>query len=368
MQRILVQAAKEWAEFKRDRLSFALAFLLPLITLLLFGFGVRMQSHEVPVTVHDENMSSLSRAYMERLFETNNFRALPCAPGDSAEQSIWQGRAKASLVIPADFEREVALGRGSNVQVLIDGSDIINARLIDSTVHGATAFFIRSLGLERSPVTVRGELRVWFNPALRESLFIVPGVYGVILWVFPALLACVATAREKEQGTIVQAYVSQISAYELLVGKALVYIALAMAEAVFIMVLGWILFDVHFAGNPIVLLITTPIYVSTAVFFGLVVGTFTNSQAAAVQGVSSGGFFTSLLLSGFVYPISNIPFPLSLVSFLVPARYFIEVSRDAFVRGVASPEVWMCPVYLLVFAVSLFAGGWCGWRSMKFKD
>jgi ABC-2 type transport system permease protein len=203
---------------------------------------------------------------------------------------------------------------------------------------------------------------------LRESLFIVPGVYGVILWVFPALLACVATAREKEQGTIVQAYVSQISAYELLLGKALFYIALAMAEAVFIMVLGWILFDVHFAGNPIVLIITTPVYVSTAVFFGLVVGTFTNSQAAAVQGVSSGGFFTSLLLSGFVYPISNIPFPLSLVSFLVPARYFIEVSRDAFVRGVASSEVWMCPVYLLVFAASLFAGGWCGWRRMKFKD
>jgi ABC-2 type transport system permease protein len=368
MDLIFTQATKEWAELKRDKLSLALALLLPLISLLLFGFGVRMQSHDIPVIVQDFSNTSISRALIERIEGTIILKQKAFPLNANVKKELDSGRAKAAVIIPADFARGVLNGNGSKVDVLIDGTDIINARLIEASIDASAKYVLRSSGLDRAPTPVKSNIRIWFNPGLRETFFIVPGVFGIILWMFPSLLACVACAREKEQGTVVQAYSADIGAAEFVIGKAIVYIFIGLCQAALILTLGYFLFGLTFAGNPLTFLLTVPIFVSCSVLFGLAVGSWANSQTTAVQGVSSLGFFTCLLLSGFVYPLSNIPFPLSLFSYLVPGRYFIDASRDAFERGMGFKQVWMDPLILSVYTLVLFVIAWVAWRRMKFQE
>jgi len=209
---------------------------------------------------------------------------------------------------------------------------------------------------------------VWFNPGQQERLFIVPGAFGVILWMYPALLAAVAISREKEEETITRVYSSKISALEFLLGKMLIYVGIGICMAILITTLGWLLFGLLPISDPTPLLVAIPIYVMVSVSFGLFLGAFTSSQTVAVQATSTGGFFPCLLLSGFVYPINNIPFPLNWLAAIVPARYFIDVSRDSFVRGVGWPAVWQDPLILSLFVVVLMAGSWFGLRRMQVKD
>ncbi|WP_250635691.1 ABC transporter permease [Nostoc piscinale] len=209
-------------------------------------------------------------------------------------------------------------------------------------------------GLLPTTNSITARMRLWFNPGRLESLYIVPGVYGVVLWIFPSLLAAIAMVREKEKGTIIQVYASSISATELLLGKGLAYLLIAIIETLIVMILGSIIFQVGIVGNPITLLIGTLLFLIDSVFFGLLIGVRSSNQNAAVQGVSLVGFITSLLLSGFIYPLNNIPFPLSLAPNVVPARYYIDITRDAFVRGTGLAGVWFDLVMLTILGLFFF--------------
>lgn len=261
MRRILAQTMKEWAEFKRDRLSLSLAFLLPLITLLLFGYGVRLQSHDIPVMVQDDSKSALSRAFIERLTGTNLLRPIPCPEGLTPDRALKTGTAKAVVIIPADFEKAQMSGKESKLQCFVDGTDIVNARLMDITVKGAAGFLVRSLELAQQLFQISPNLRIWFNPGLQESLFIVPSAIGVVCWMFPSLLSCVAVAREKEQGTTEQMFVSSLSPYEMISGKSLVYLAIGLCQALIVILVACLLFGLRFAGNPGVFWLTVPVFV-----------------------------------------------------------------------------------------------------------
>ena len=367
MKRVLVQAQKEWAEFRRDRLSLSLAFLLPLVTLLLFGFGVRMQSHDIPVVIRDNNHSQLSLALMDRLSATNLLHPIQWPADKDVAEAVDKGEAKAAIIIPKDFEQKILSGQEAVVETMVDGTDIVNSRMIEATIQGAGMYLMQSVGLDKPLVKVKPNLRVWFNPGMKESLFIVPGVCGIVLWMFPSLLACVATAREKEQGTLVQVFMSSMSAHEMILGKSLVYLLIGLAQAAVVVVLACVLFNLKFVGSPLIFMATLPVFVLNSVLFGLAVGSWANSQTTAVQGVSSLGFFTCFLLSGFVYPLANIPYPLNLLSYLVPSRYFIEVSRDAFERGLGGVNILLDFVALVLFSMLFFFIEWSAWRRMQFK-
>lgn len=372
MNTILVQATKEWQEFRRDRLSLALAFLLPLFSLLLFGYGIRLESKNIPIIITDLDNTSISREFVERLYATNIFVRASTGTVISPKEAIDRGLAKVALVIPKEFAAQIFQGKTSVVQVMIDGTDIANTQIIYNTIEAANLYFLGVLKKAAKPGAtlqmVVPQLRLWFNPGRLETFFIVPGAFGVILWMFPALLTAVAASREKEQETIVRVYAANPNALAFLLGKTLVYFAVAMCMALVIMLAGAFLFGIGLAGDPTPLLVATPIYVLTSVLFGLFLGTTAGSQTVAVQATSTIGFFPCLLLSGLVYPINNIPFPLSLFSILVPARYFVELTRDAFVRGTGWPAVWTVPLILLGFSCVLLAGSWLSVRRMQVKD
>ncbi len=354
MKRILAQCTKELVQFRRDGLTLALAFLLPFITLIIFGFAIRLESKDIPLIVQNFDRTNLSSSYIERLYATNQFVPKQWSGGDPARDAIDRGIAKAAVVIPAEFSRDIKAGRSTKVQVLIDGTDVNNARVIKNSIERVTNFFLQDRGLLPATSSITPRIRLWFNPGRLESLYIVPGVYGVVLWIFPSLLTAIAMVREKEKGTILQVYASSISATELLLGKALAYLLIAIIEALVVIGLGALVFQVGLVGNPITLLLGTLLFLTDSVLFGLLLGVRTSNQNAAVQGVALVGFITSLLLSGFIYPLNNIPFPLSLVTNVVPARYYIDITRDAFVRGTGWAGVWFDLVMLTLMGLVFF--------------
>lgn len=354
MKRILAQCTKELAQFRRDRLTLALAFILPLMTLFIFGFAIRLEAKNIALIVQDFDRSNLSQAYAERLYVTNQFVPVQWSGLDPVRDGIDRGLAKAVVVIPPKFSADVGAGRSSTVQVLIDGTDVNNARVIKNSIQAFTNSFIQDQNLARSQPKLVARIRLWFNPGRQESLYIVPGVFGVILAIYPSLLAALAMSREKEQGTILQTYASSISAAELLLGKCLAYFLVGIGQAIVVMSLGCLIWQLRFAGDPSPLLIGGAVFLIASVMFGLFIGVRASNRSVAVQGVATAGFLLALLLSGFIYPLNNIPFPLSLISNIVPARYFIELTRDAFVRGAGWTGVWTAPLLLVVLAFVLF--------------
>lgn len=366
MKRILSQCTKELAQFKRDRLTLALAFLLPLMTLLIFGFVIRLEAKNIPLIVQDFDGSNLSYAYTERLFATNQFQPTSWE-GTSPITALDYGIAKVAVVIPPDFSRRIKAGKSSEVQVLIDGTDSNNARVIQNSIKATTNFFLHNSGLPSEPEKIIAHMRLWFNPGRKESLFIVPGIYAVVLAIYPAILASIAMVREKEQGTILQVYASSLSATELLLGKALAYLLISLGVTIMLESLGSLIWGIGLVGDPTPWLIGTPIFLMTNVLFGLFVGVRASNQSAATQATAF-SFLPALLLSGFIYPLNNIPFPLSLLSYIVPPRYYIDLTRDAFVRGTGWAGVWYAPLVLVLLSLLLFNAARRGLRRMQLPD
>jgi ABC-2 type transport system permease protein len=354
MKRIWSQCIKELAQFRRDRLTVALAILLPLATLFIFGFAIRLETKDIPVVIQDFDISPISRTYIARIAATNQLRPVPWPEHKNVATALDEGIARAAIIIPPDFDRQIAQRHTSTVQVLIDGTDANNARLIQNSIRATTNAFLQQSGLQTSVPRIDAQTRLWFNPGRHESLYIVPGVFGVILWIYPSLLAAIAMVREKERGTILQVYASSLSATELLLGKGLAYFIVGIAEAAVVMLLGALIFGLQFAGDPTPLAVGTLVFLGSSVMFGLFVGVRASNQNAAVQGVATIGFLTALLLSGFIYPLNNIPFPLSWLSNIIPARYYIVVSRDAFVRGTGWVGVWWAVLIVAVLGTLLF--------------
>jgi ABC-2 type transport system permease protein len=368
MKRIISQCVKELAQFRRDRLTVALAFILPLATMLIFGYAIRLESKNIPIVVQDFDNTPLSRSYVERFFATNQFHAADWQGSEKVQRAIDRGLAKAAIVIPPDFSSQIKAGEPSTVQVLVDGTDVNNARIIKASVQATTRFFLRTSELQPDPPRITIRNRIWFNPGRQETLYIVPGTVAVVLWIYPSLLAAIAMARDKEQNTIIQLYASTLSATELILGKGIAYLIVGLGEALFVLSLSVILFGLRLAGDPTPLLVGIPLFITTSVLFGILIGSRTGNQNAAVQAVATVGFLTALLLSGFIYPLSNIPFPLSLISNIIPTRYFIVIIRDAFVRGAGWAGVWFPMVMLMLLASLLFNAARRNLNTMQLPD
>ncbi|NES94570.1 MAG: ABC transporter permease [Desertifilum sp. SIO1I2] len=287
-QRILSQCRKELAQFQRDRLTLALAFILPLMTLLIFGFAIRLEVQNIALAVRDYDNSPLSRAYIERLFATRQFQPVRMAELSSIhpETMIDAGKAKALVLIPPDFSLQIQSGFPVDVQVLVDGTDVNNARIIKNSLQATTQFFLRQTRFQTSENLIVARIRLWFNPGRQESLSIIPGLYALILWIYPSLLMAIAMVREKEKGTLLQVYASSLTAAELLLGKGLAYLLVGISEAIVVMTLGAIIWHLRLATFPIPLLVGTLLFIADSVFFGLLIGVRTSNQNSAVQAVA----------------------------------------------------------------------------------
>ena len=341
--------------------------LLPIASLLLFGFGIRLESKDIPTAVVDRDGTVRSRGFVQRLYASEAFS--PAPPQEPGSDPLLRGSAHAVVYLPHGFEATIDRGQVADILFAVDGTALTEAH---TTAPMAEAFGTIFSSYINPPdprlFYVVPRIVAWFNPGLKESLFIVSGVFGVVLWMFPSLLSAVSMSRDFEHRTVVQPFSANLSPVAFLLGKLSVYLGVGICQAILIVALGCAVFDLHFVDQGIKFPLCAVVYLVVSVLFGMLMGLLTNSQTTAVQATSSGGFFSCLLLSGYVYPLANIPFPLSLISYLVPARYFIHVSRDTFIRGAGWEVIGPDLLALAIFALALF--GMCWWRlkDMRLRD
>jgi ABC-2 type transport system permease protein len=364
MDRIAQQCLKDLLQFLRDPLTVRLSFFLPLATLAIYGFAIRLESKHIALAVQDFDRSSSSVALIDRLAATNQLDVTKWEGSEPARGALDSGVSKAAVIVPAGFERAIKAGRHVDVQVLVDGSDVTTARVVRGSVRAAVDSFASVAGLEPPP-QLHAQTRVWFNPGREEALFIVPGTIALTLSIFPAMIAGINMGREKDAGTIVQAYASSITAAEFLLGKCAAFVVVGMANAVAMIGAGMLVWHIRLAGDPWPLLAGTPIFMAAIMFFGIMLGAMGENQLAAIQAVGTIQPLLGLLLSGFLYPLNNIPAPVSYIAYVVPVRYYIDLMRDAFVRGTGWSGSWHALAALALIAAVEFFAAWLLMRRMQ---
>ena len=367
MLRIAAVAQKELKQFWRDRLTLGVTMSLPLIQLTLFATALTLNIRNLPLAVDDQDRTPLSRNLIDDFVATGKFRLQSYQEGTRPETVLDEGLARAVLRIPPDFSTRLRAGRHAAIQVLIDGTDS-NSALLIRNVSAALASTFRAGRAGSAPrPPVRLAVQYWYNPGLSDRWFFGSGALGMVLILFPALLGALAAAREHENGNIVQAYASTMRAPEWILGKAAPYVLVGLAQLLICFFIGWLFFDYQTPEHPAVLLVAALLYISAAVLYGMAVGNALGTQAAAIQAVQLGAFLLSMLLSGFLVPVRNMPLVLQYISMLLQARHFIAATRDIMLRG-GNWDTSGFSVLALAALAGLFLGANVGrMRRMQFS-
>jgi ABC-2 type transport system permease protein len=361
------QTHKELIQIVRDWRTLALALVLPLVLLVLMSVSLSLRVSNLPIVVQDFSDSPASRRFIDVFRASISLHVVPWPVDRKAEEALVSNTARAVLVIPPHFGRDVVRGVDTPVQLLVDASDANTAKLAAGYASQITrAYNQRAPGIPHFG-TVQTAIRLWYNPGLSSKKFYGPGIFVLGLSMFPALLAALAMAREFEQKTILQVYVSSISAHEFLLGKIVAFTAVALAESVVMLALLFSYFGLRLAGDPAPFVVATVLYAFCVASFGTMVGAMIPSQVAAMQVVALGGFLLVFLLSGLIFPIENIPAGLRWISNFIWGRYYIEVVRDALLQGGGWPAVWLKVVIIAIIGGVFYTIAWHGMRRMQLE-
>jgi len=367
MRRIFAQTRKELTQILRDRMALGLALILPIMQLILMGTSISLSVKDLPVAVQDLDDSPASHRFVDAFRQSITFHVIPVAADLPPESVFTSNRARAALIIPAHFGRDIARGTSSPVQMLIDASDSNTAKLVAGYSAEITSAWNAANGAAVRVQPVSAAIRFWYNPGRDSKKFYGPGIFVLALSLFPPLLATLAMAKEGEQKTILQVYVSSISAHEFLLGKILTFMVVAGCECLVLLTLLFTYFGLSFAGDPTPFIVATILYAFCTSSFGSMIGAAIPNQAAAMQAVALGGFLLVFMLSGLIFPIQNIPDQIRWLSNFIWGRYYIDIVRDALLQGGGWPAVWW-KVCIIGFIGSIFYTlGWRNLRRMQLK-
>jgi ABC-2 type transport system permease protein len=367
MKRVLAQVKKELTQLRRDKLTLALALFLPVLLLLLLSSATSLTVINIPVAVQDLDQTPLSRQYIEAVRGSLSFTVAAVPPDISPERALKENIARAAIIIPPHFERNVKQRQTAELQWLIDGTDANTANIMRGKASAITLAFNAGIQSAAAAPPIQSEIRFWFNPGREDLKYFAPGVLAFGMALFPPLLAALALSREGELKTILQVYVSSITAFEYVLGKVIAYTLVAWSEWIGGMLILSFGFHLKLAGDPTPLLVTTFFYLLCTTCFGTMLGAAIPNQAAAIQAAQLGGFLTSFLLSGYIYPISNMPALLRFLSNFVPMRYYLDTIRDAFLRGGGWLAVWPDPIALALLSAFFFYRAWNVMKDMQVK-
>jgi ABC-2 type transport system permease protein len=362
MRRIIAQARKELTQLVRDKLALAMALGLPTMLLLLMGTTLSLTVTGIPIIIRDFDDSQASRQFIDAFRASVTFKVVGWPIDKKPEEAFLSGKARGVLIIPNHFGHDLARGENTDVQILVDGTDANTAKLTQAYAGQVVNAFVSSTAGATRASPVAADVRLWFNPGRVSKKFYGPGIFVLGLSMFPPLLAALAMAKEGEQKTILQVYVSNVSAHEFLLGKILAFMIVTFGEFVIAMFLMYTYFGLQIVGDPTPLLVATILYAFCVSSFGNMVGAAIPNQAAAIQAVALGGFLLVFLLSGLIFPISNIPEQIRWLSSIVWGRYYIEIVRDALLKGGGWAANWF-GVAMIGMIGSVFY--WRAWKTLR---
>lgn len=354
LHRLLAIARKEAIQLRRDTRSLILAFVLPVIMVLFFGYAITWDVKDIRLGVWDQDGSRASRELVEAFEASGYFREVtrPTSYRD-VESDLSGARVRAVLAIPPGFSRDLSAGRSVPVQLLLDGSDA-NTSTIAQNYAGAivTRYSSRILLQGRMlPAMATAETRIWYNETLESRNMIVPGLVAVIMSIIAAMLTSLTIAREWERGTMEQLASTPVKGVEIVVGKLLPYLAIGVFDVHVVVLMGVVVFGVPFNGSLVLLGVLSVLFLVGALGVGVFISTVADSQVFAMQAAMIATYLPALLLSGFLFDIAGMPFILQGLTFLIPARYFVVVTRGILLKGVGVGALWPQAVAMLVFAI-----------------
>jgi ABC-2 type transport system permease protein len=322
-----------------------------------------MDVEDVRFAIHDQDKTQQSRLLTEAFSGSGYFRLVADLRSfEEVQHALDRGTATLAMTIPPGFAADIAAGRMTQVGMLIDGSFSPTALIVSNYAAAIVNRYSMDIAAARAaeaglPVIepLRMETRVWFNAPMRTVNYIVPGLFAVLLMAFPPLLTALSIVREKERGTIEQIYVSPVRPAVFILGKVVPYGVIAFMEMLLVLAVGTLWFDIPLRGSVWLLLATSLLYVMVTVGIGVFVSTLTRSQVAAVFLSLVITLMPSFLFSGFLFPIATMPYMLQLYTYFFPARYFNDISRDLFLKGVGFEYLWSNVALLGAYALALFS-------------
>lgn len=360
LRRLNAVARKESLHLIRDWRSLTLALAIPLILILLYGYALTLDLRQVPTVVWDQSRTTASRELLS-LFNNSPYFDVRDYHDDyhGLQQALDGGMAMVAIVIPGDFAARVQAARPVKIQIIGDGSDANTSRLAMNYAATIGTIYARTVTSRQMQFKGRGKLkqpvelvqRAWYNPGLRSQSVLIPGIIALVMIVVAALLTSTTVAREWEMGTMEQLISTPLRGPELIFGKVIPYFCIGMIDVAMAVLIGMWVFDVQIVGNAGLLFAMSALFLTGALFFGLTLSIKLKSQVLANQIAIIAGFLPTLLLSGFVFAIENMPVPLQFLTYIVPARYFIAILRGIYLKGIGLEILWLNALFLGIYAL-----------------
>jgi len=362
LQRLAHLVRKELIELKADPRLFGIVILAPILQLVVLGYAATTDVKDIPLLVVDGDRSTVSRQLVERFDASANFYIVDVVSGGNAvERRLEDGSAWMALTIPAGFGQRLSAGRPDTVQVIADGTDSNSTGVALGYARSVVAAFSAEKTRELNPALagraapIEADIRVWFNPRLESRDFMVPGIVALLLLVVTTNLSAMAIVREREVGTLEQLNVTPLARWELIVGKLLPYALIGMFDVVLVTLVAVYWFEVPFLGSFPLLFASSMIYLLSTLGLGLFVSTISQTQQQASMTATFFFLTPMIYLSGFTFPIENMPGWIQWVTYLIPLRYFLVIVRGIFLKGVGIAVLWPQIAALLACGLVLIA-------------
>ncbi len=378
LRRTVAVAHKEVREIIRDRLFFSLAFIVPAVLMVLFGYGLSLDVEKLPLAIIDRDGTSMSREYAHRFIDSRyfDFKGYSFSERD-LEQPITDNLIRAAIVIPEHFQKDLLQGRPAHIQTFIDGTFpfraltakgyaiAINAQI---TADSLASYLAQTSGMSVAEAAavfqpVKLEVRYLFNQSLKSIWSLAPKLIMVILMISPPFLTALGVVREKETGSIYNIYASTLSRGEYLVGKSVPYIVISTLNVLFLWWMATGLFGAPFKGSFVFFLLSSVLYVTCTTGIGVVVSVLVRTQVAAMIGTAIFTMVPAVLYSGVLIPISSLSRSAKLVAYLLPGMYYTNIVMGTFLKGVGFSALWRDVLVLLIYAMLLFSIGYAFFRK-----
>jgi ABC-2 type transport system permease protein len=348
VRRLAAVVVKEIRQIRRDPFSLGMLIALPAFMLVLYGFALNFDVRHVKLAVQDRDKSARSRELVAAFTNSTYFdRVASVEPGADLDALLERRVARAVIVIPEGYARDLEAGLTAPVQVLLDGADSTTAatvlgytRALVAEVNAALVAEVVARSGARRPAPLDFEPRILFNPDLNSTQFLVPGLIGFLLMLTAVLSTALSVVREKERGTMEQLRVAPLRTWELILGKTVPYLGISLLATLLILAAARVLFAVEIRGPHLDLLVAVLLYLFGALGFGLLISTLAHTQALAFQQGLIASMLPAILLSGFIFQIRVMPEPLQLLTYLVPARYFLVILRGIILKGEGIATYW----------------------------
>ncbi|MBI5177730.1 MAG: ABC transporter permease [Nitrospinae bacterium] len=358
IRRIKPVIVKEFRQVARDRISLGILLLIPAFLMFMIGYALNFDVKHVTLAVYDNDKSQASREFA-RKFTNSGYFDIVASPSDYREIDalLNGGKARAALVIPDDFSKNLLADREAVVQVIMDGSNANTATaalgymntIIQTYSAGVRTDFMARKGIQAyEPIDLRP--KVWYNPELSSPKFLVPGFIGFILMMSSVVSTALSVVREKEQGTMEQLTVSPLGIPEVIIGKTVPYLLIALVSSVLVLLMGHLFFHVTIRGEIGWLYLGIVMFILAALGQGLLISSVAQTQQVAFMMAILSSILPTFLLSGLVFPIRSMPYALQVISNITPTKFFIIIIRDVMLKGAGPAVFWHELLYLLLFA------------------